>query len=61
MHRLLHVTILASTVLGGAALGLLLLWQTLFETPMPPGTRAAAGALVLLAVALLLVEWRLVH
>lgn len=61
MHEVLHVSILASTVLGAGALALLVLWPALFDGPMPPLARGLAGVAVGLAALLFLVEWRLVH
>ena len=61
MHELLHVSILATTILGAASLVLLLLWTVLFDSPMPGLARGVAVGAVAVAGALFLVEWRLVH
>ncbi len=61
MHELLHVAILVVTVLGAGGLALLVVWRPLFDRPLPPGTRRGLIALTGLALALLLVEWRVVH
>lgn len=61
MHELLHVSILASTILGGASLALLVLWSALFDSRMPSAARGVAIGGVVAAVVLLLTEWRLVH
>lgn len=60
-HQLLHIAILTSTLMGAAALAMLVLWETIFESPLPRGTRIVALAGVLVAAALYLVEWRIVH
>ena len=60
-HRLLHIGILASTVLGAGSLALLVLWPALFDASLPRGAQALAGVAVLVAGVLFLVEWRLVH
>lgn len=61
MHEVLHVSILASTILGAASLALLVLWPALFDSPMPGLARGLATGAVAGAGVLLLVEWRLVH
>ena len=61
MHDLLHLAILASTLLGAAGLVLLVVWPLFSETPLSPPARWALGALVATGAALLLVEWLLVH
>ena len=61
MHEVLHVVILVATVLGAAGLTLLVVWQPLFERPLPAGTRRGLIALAALALVLLLAEWRVVH
>ena len=61
MHELLHVSILASTILGAASLALLLLWTSLFDSPMPPLARGVALGVVGAAGALFLVEWQVIH
>ena len=60
-HELLHVAILASTIMGAAGLALLVLWPLLFEIRPSARTVAALIAGVAVAGVLLLVEWRLVH
>ena len=60
-HKLLHIGILASTVLGAGSLALLILWPALFDSPLPKATQAVAGAAAAVAALLFLVEWRLVH
>ena len=60
-HRLLHLGILASTILGAGSLALLVLWPALFDSALPRATQAVAGAAVVVAGLLFLVEWRLVH
>ncbi len=61
MHEALHISILATTILGAASLALLVLWPALFDSPLPPLARGTALAAVALAAVLFLVEWRLVH
>ena len=61
MHEVLHVSILASTILGAASLALLVLWPALFDSAMPVLARAVATGAVVVAAVLFLVEWRLVH
>lgn len=60
-HRLLHLGILVSTILGAGTLALLVLWPALFDSTLPRATQAAGGAAVVVAGVLFLVEWRLVH
>jgi hypothetical protein len=60
-HQLLHIAILTSTLMGAAALAMFLLWNTIFDSPLPRATRVVAVVAVLLAGALYLVEWRVVH
>jgi hypothetical protein len=61
LHEWLHVAVLASTLLGAAALLTLLLWPVASDGPLSPGARTALIALVALGGVLLIVEWRLVH
>ena len=61
MHELLHIGILASTLLGAAGLVLLVLWPLFGEQPLPRPTRVALGALIGLGAVMFLVEWRFVH
>jgi hypothetical protein len=60
-HQLLHLGILTSTLMGAAALALLVLWDSIFDTPLPRGTKLVALVAVALAAGLYLVEWRIVH
>ena len=61
MHGVLHVAILATTVMGVAGLALLVLWPLIFEAPPTHATRALVLVAVGVAGLLFLVEWRLVH
>lgn len=61
MHEVLHVSILAATILGAASLALLVLWPALFDSPMPSLARYVALGAVGLAGVLFLLEWRVVH
>ncbi len=61
MHDVLHIAILASTVMGGAGLALLVLWPVIFEAAPSETTRAILLGTVATAGLLFLVEWRLVH
>lgn len=61
MHEVLHLAILTSTLLGAAGLVLLVVWPLASDLPLPRPTKVALGVLVGLALALLLIEWRLVH
>jgi hypothetical protein len=61
MHEVLHVSVLGFTILGAASLALLVLWPALFDSAMPPVARGAAAAAVLVAGALFLLEWQVVH
>jgi len=61
VHQALHISILATTILGAASLALLVLWSTLFDTAMPRSAQGLAVATVVVAAVLFLVEWRLVH
>ena len=61
MHEVLHIVILASTLVGAAALVLLVLWPVFGETPLSAVTRNALFALVVIAACFLVVEWRFVH
>ena len=61
MHQLLHVGILASTIMGVAALALLVLWPVIFDTPLIGRTRAVLLASIGVAGILFLLEWRVVH
>ena len=61
MHEVLHVAILGFTILGASSLALMVLWSALFDSPMPRSARGTAGAAVLVAGALFLLEWRVVH
>lgn len=60
-HRLLHIGILASTILGAGSLAVLVMWPVLFDSSLPKATQAVAGGAVVIAAGLFLVEWRLVH
>ena len=60
-HRLLHLGILVSTILGAGSLALLVLWPALFDSGLPRATQAVAGVAAVAAGILLLVEWRFVH
>ena len=61
MHQVLHVAILATTLLGAAGLLLLVLWPLVGDTALPGSTRNVLFTLVGLGVVLLIVEWRFVH
>ena len=61
MHEVLHIGILASTLLGAAGLVLLVLWPLLADQPLPTPTKVVLAALIGMGVVLFLVEWRLVH
>ena len=61
MHKLLHVSILVSTLLAAAGLALLLLWPLVGDSRLPAPTQKALMGLVLLGALLLVVEWRFVH
>ena len=61
MHQVLHIGILASTLLGAAGLILLVLWPFVSDAPLPEVTKRALAALVVVAAGLLLFEWRYVH
>ncbi len=61
MHQLLHVGILASTIMGVAALALLVLWSVIFDTPLIGKTKALLVASIGIAGFLFLLEWRVVH
>lgn len=61
MHEVLHVGILASTLLGAAGLVLLTLWPLFADQPLPGPTRLVLAALIGLGAILLIVEWRWVH
>jgi hypothetical protein len=61
MHEVLHIGILASTLLGAAGLVLLVLWPLFSDQPLPRATRLALAGLIGLGAILFLVEWRLVH
>lgn len=61
MHQLLHVGILASTIMGVAALALLVLWPVIFEAPLGRRTLGALVASIGVAGLLFLLEWRVVH
>lgn len=61
MHELLHVTVLASTILGVAALALLVLWPVIFDTPPAGITKVVLGASIGVAGFLFLLEWQVVH
>ena len=61
MHELLHIGILATTVLGAGSLALLVLWPALFDRPLPGPARLVSAAAVALAGVLFLLEWRVVH
>lgn len=61
MHELLHIAILTSTLLGAAAILLLILWPLLAEQPLGGPTRAVLWLLIGLGATLFLVEWRWVH
>jgi hypothetical protein len=62
-HEIWHVTVLASTLLGGAAVVLLALAPILFEST-PAGlarARPLVIGLVVLAAVVLILEWLAVH
>jgi hypothetical protein len=61
VHEVLHVAILVAAIAGVASLALLILWPLVVEGPLPPRTRTLLGAIVLVAAALFLLEWRVVH
>ena len=61
MHELLHIGILASTLLGAAGLVLLVLWPLFADQPLPAATKVVLGALIGLGAVMFLVEWRFVH
>ncbi len=60
-HRLLHIAILGSTILGAGSLALLVLWPALFDSTLSRATGAVAAGAGAIAAALLFVEWRIVH
>jgi hypothetical protein len=60
-HQVLHVSILASTLLGAAGLVLLVIWPLVSETPLNPVTRNLLAGIAILAVVLLGLEWRVIH
>lgn len=62
-HELWHVTVLAVTLISGAALLIVLLAPFVFESPLPGLDRARPWVLAAtgLAVVLLLVEWMGIH
>jgi hypothetical protein len=62
-HEVWHVLVLASTLVGAAGAAILLLAPVVFET-YPASLRRARPlvvGLIVLGVALLLVEWLVVH
>ena len=61
MHEVLHIGILASTLLGAAGLVLLVLWPLFADQPLPAPTKAVLAGLMALGAVLFVVEWRLVH
>lgn len=63
MHRLWHVAVLGSTLLGGAGLAIVLLTPLLFEEAPPSlvRMRSIAWALAAFALVLLVVEWLVIH
>ncbi len=61
MHQLLHVGILASTIMGVAAVALLALWGMIFEAPPGRGTFVVLLASIGVAGSLFFLEWRVVH
>ena len=61
MHEVLHIGILASTLLGAAGFVLLVLWPLFADQPLPGPTRLVLAALIALGAILFFVEWRLVH
>ena len=60
-HNVLHISILASTLLGAGGLVLLIIWPLVSETPLPSITRNVLAGIVALGVLLLGLEWRVVH
>jgi hypothetical protein len=60
-HQVLHVAILASTLMGAGGLVLLVIWPLVSETPLPSVTRNILAGIVILAILLLGLEWRVVH
>jgi hypothetical protein len=62
-HELWHAVVLATTLVGGAGLAIVLLAPLVFEAPPPGLTRARPVLLGLIGAAavLLLVEWRAMH
>lgn len=61
MHEVLHIGILASTLLGAAGLVLLVLWPLFADQPLPGPTKLVLGGLIGLGLGLFFLEWRLVH
>ena len=61
MHQLLHVAILTSTIMGVAALALLILWPLIFDAPPAGPTKPILIVSVGVAGVLFLLEWRVVH
>jgi hypothetical protein len=61
VHEALHIAILATTLVGGAGLAMVLVWPVIFDTPLPPTTRRGLLALVGIGLLLFLVEWQVVH
>jgi hypothetical protein len=61
MHQVLHVAILVSVLVAAGTLLVMLAWPLFAEAPLPPSTRGVLGALGVVGLLLLLVEWRFVH
>jgi hypothetical protein len=60
-HQILHVSVLASTLIGAGGVILLLVWPLVSENPLPPATRNALVVMAIVALGLLVLEWRVVH
>ncbi len=61
MHEVLHIGILASTLLGAAGLVLLVLWPLFADQPLPGATKLVLASLIGVGAILFMVEWRVVH
>lgn len=61
MHQLVHIGILASTIMGVAALTLLVLWPVIFDSPLMGRSKGVLLASIGVAGILFLLEWQVVH
>ncbi|MDP9067270.1 MAG: hypothetical protein M3N53_02840 [Actinomycetota bacterium] len=61
MHQLLHIGVLASTLLGAAAAMVLLLWPLLADSPLPRAGKISLIGLFAAGALLLFIELRFVH